>query len=142
MAANYSWLQQMTTNNQYFKHDDHFLRVQEVKCQHGKGKRVKVHTSQRPKRPEFIPVSLACLRVLLFSPRRDASPSETKWSKVPCVVKYFVDYFQSIPCLHLTFHSFLEFLYSQVCRSRLIRCIDLFLNSIFFLSSFLTRVIY
>ena len=44
MAADYSWLQYMTTNNQYFKHDDYFLRVQEVKCQHGKGKRVKAQT--------------------------------------------------------------------------------------------------
>ena len=34
-----------------------------------------MHTSQRPKRPELIPVSLAeaCLGVLLLPPGRDAS---------------------------------------------------------------------
>ena len=85
------------------------LRTRGTDCVHKKGKtRVKVHTSQRPKRPELIPVSAArsCIGVLLLPPGRDASPSqgyppssmspvhiyapgrrETKWSKVPCVRK-------------------------------------------------------
>ena len=31
MAANYSWLQQLITSNQLFKHDDYFLRVQVIR---------------------------------------------------------------------------------------------------------------